>query len=128
MSDDVGELKLRLEEAFRVATKFYQKRGFERRIGFGRKPALVNVDLANAWTRPGNPFTCDDIDNYPSASAGIYLEAGYTLQFSVFIVPKRAQSIWSSYPYSQKVSKRFPNHQSALRRFDNGPAQRLLVL
>ena len=38
-------------------------RGFQRRIGFGRKPALVNVDLANAWTRPGNPFTCDDIDN-----------------------------------------------------------------
>ena len=63
MSDDVGELKLRLEEAFRVATKLYQKRGFQRRIGFGRKPALVNVDLANAWTRPGNPFTCDDIDN-----------------------------------------------------------------
>ena len=22
-------------------------------------PALVSVDLANAWTRPGNPFTCD---------------------------------------------------------------------
>ena len=38
-------------------------RGFQRRIGFGRKPALVNVDLANAWTRPGNPFTCEDIDD-----------------------------------------------------------------
>ena len=28
-----------------------------------RKPALINVDLANAWTRPGNPFTCERIDD-----------------------------------------------------------------
>ena len=63
MSDDVAKLKLRLEEAFSVATRLYQSRGFQRRLGFGRKPALVNVDLANAWTRPGNPFTCDDIDD-----------------------------------------------------------------
>jgi nicotinamidase-related amidase len=63
MADEMTELKLRLEEAFRAATKLYQERGFQRRIGFGRKPALVNVDLANAWTRPGNPFSCDDIDD-----------------------------------------------------------------
>ncbi len=62
MSDEMTELKMRLEEAFAAATKLYQARGFQRRIGFGRKPALVNVDLANAWTRPGNPFSCDDID------------------------------------------------------------------
>ena len=48
MSDDVTKIKRRLEEAFSVATKLYQSRGFQRRIGFGRKPALVNVDLANA--------------------------------------------------------------------------------
>ena len=63
MSDEMAELALRLEEAFRAATKLYQSRGFQRRIGFGRKPALVNVDLANAWTRPGNPFSCDNIDD-----------------------------------------------------------------
>ncbi|MBI3968522.1 MAG: isochorismatase family protein [Chloroflexi bacterium] len=33
-----------------------------RRIGFGERPALINVDLANAWTRPGNPFTCEGMD------------------------------------------------------------------
>lgn len=63
MSDEMAEFELRLEEAFRAATKLYQSRGFQRRIGFGRKPALVNVDLANAWTRPGNPFSCDNIDD-----------------------------------------------------------------
>ena len=48
-----------LEKAFAAASDLYQQRGFQRRIGFGKKPALVSVDLANAWTRPGNPFTCD---------------------------------------------------------------------
>jgi N-carbamoylsarcosine amidase len=33
-----------------------------RRVGFGKRPALLNIDLANAWTRPGYPFTCDGMD------------------------------------------------------------------
>ncbi len=56
-------LKQALEAAFAEATKLYRERGFQRRIGFGSKPALINVDLANAWTRPGNPFTCEDMDD-----------------------------------------------------------------
>lgn len=56
---DDGELERMLRAAFEASTRIYQERGFQRRIGFGRRPALVSVDLANAWTRPGNPFTCD---------------------------------------------------------------------
>ncbi|MDE1570610.1 isochorismatase family protein [Aquabacter sp. P-9] len=56
------ELDAALNAAFEKATALYQTRGFQRRVGFGRRPALVNVDLANAWTRPGNPFTCENID------------------------------------------------------------------
>ncbi|MGB1035689.1 MAG: isochorismatase family protein [Candidatus Puniceispirillales bacterium] len=56
---DWQELDEMLHQAFDKATEIYQQRGFQRRIGFGKKPALVSVDLANAWTRPGNPFTCD---------------------------------------------------------------------
>ena len=52
-----------LEAAFAEATRRYRERGFQRRVGFGAKPALINVDLANAWTRPGNPFTCERIDD-----------------------------------------------------------------
>ena len=48
-----------LKKAFDASTKIYKERGFQRRIGFGRRPALISVDLANAWTRPGNPFSCD---------------------------------------------------------------------
>lgn len=60
MSDQLTEA---LEAAFAEATRRYRERGFQRRVGFGSKPALINVDLANAWTRPGNPFTCEHIDD-----------------------------------------------------------------
>lgn len=56
------EVKQALEVLFRAGSSLYQNRGFQRRIGFGRKPALINIDLANAWTREGNPFTCDGMD------------------------------------------------------------------
>lgn len=56
---DNRELDRMLQQAFEASTKIYQERGFQRRIGFGKKPAVISVDLANAWTRPGNPFTCD---------------------------------------------------------------------
>jgi len=58
-ADNVQDLDRLLEQAFAEATALYRDRGFQRRIGFGRRPAIVSVDLANAWTRPGNPFTCD---------------------------------------------------------------------
>ena len=59
----MDNLKQALEAAFAEATKVYRERGFQRRVGFGSKPALINIDLANAWTRPGNPFTCENIDD-----------------------------------------------------------------
>jgi maleamate amidohydrolase len=52
------ELQEVLSRVFAHDSVLYQNRGFQRRIGFGKKPALINIDLANAWTQPGNPFTC----------------------------------------------------------------------
>ena len=60
MSD---QLENALEAAFAEATRRYRERGFQRRVGFGSVPALISVDLANAWTRPGNPFTCEHVDD-----------------------------------------------------------------
>ena len=60
MADKLTEA---LEAAFAEATRRYHDRGFQRRVGFGKRPALINVDLATAWTRPGNPFTCEHIDD-----------------------------------------------------------------
>jgi N-carbamoylsarcosine amidase len=59
MSDEIREA---LEKVFSADSTVYQQRGFQRRVGFGERPALINIDLANAWTRPGNPFTCEGME------------------------------------------------------------------
>ena len=51
-----------LQQIFDADTGIYQQRGFQRRVGFGARPALIHIDLANAWTRPGNAFSCDGMD------------------------------------------------------------------
>jgi maleamate amidohydrolase len=56
------ELQEMLSRVFAHDSALYQNRGFQRRIGFGKKPALINIDLANAWTQPGNPFTCTGME------------------------------------------------------------------
>ena len=61
MRDDEA-VRAALETIFDADTGIYRERGFQRRVGFGTRPALVHIDLANAWTRPGNPFTCDGMD------------------------------------------------------------------
>lgn len=59
MTDDIKDA---LAKIFDHDTGIYRDRGFMRRIGYGKRPALINIDLANAWTRPDNPFTCDGMD------------------------------------------------------------------
>jgi len=59
---DETKIKDALETVFAADSELYQSRGFQRRIGYGTRPALVNIDLANAWTRPGNAFTCANCD------------------------------------------------------------------
>jgi N-carbamoylsarcosine amidase len=56
------DLKAALETLFAADSEIYAGRGFKRRVGYGARPALVNIDLANAWTRPGYPFSCDGMD------------------------------------------------------------------
>ena len=55
-------MRVALEKIFNADTGIYAQRGFQRRVGFGTRPALVHIDLANAWTRPGHAFTCDGMD------------------------------------------------------------------
>lgn len=59
MTDELQEV---LNKVFAADSALYTSRGFQRKIGFGQRPALLNIDLANAWTRPGNVFTCDNMD------------------------------------------------------------------
>jgi nicotinamidase-related amidase len=59
---DETAIKSALQQIFAADSVLYQARGFQRRIGYGKRPALINIDLANAWTRPGHAFTCDGMD------------------------------------------------------------------
>ena len=59
MSD---EIQRALETLFAKDSALYQARSFARRIGFGERPALLNIDLANAWTRPGHAFSCEGME------------------------------------------------------------------
>ena len=58
----MSEIQQALETIFSADSAVYQQRGFQRRVGFGERPAQIHIDLANAWTRPGNPFTCEGMD------------------------------------------------------------------
>jgi len=56
------EVQAALETIFDADTGIYRSRGFQRRVGYGSRPALVHIDLANAWTRPGHAFSCEGMD------------------------------------------------------------------
>src|SRR3954471_15063476 len=59
---DEAQIKAALDQIFAADSALYKTRGFQRRIGFGKRPALINIDLANAWTQPGHAFSCDGMD------------------------------------------------------------------
>ena len=59
MSDEIAEA---LQKIFSADSDVYQQRGFQRRIGFGERPAQIHIDLANAWTRPGHAFSCGGME------------------------------------------------------------------
>lgn len=69
--DTREELKAALDKVFAADSALYQNRGFQRRIGFGKRPALINIDLANAWTQPGNAFTCEGMETIIPATQAL---------------------------------------------------------
>jgi maleamate amidohydrolase len=66
-----------------VARKIYAERGFQHRVGYGKRPAIVNVDLANAWTREGSPFACNNM-NQVIANVLELLEIGRQKKIPIF--------------------------------------------
>lgn len=63
-TDEITEddITAALEKIFSVCSERYRGRGFLKRIGYGTRPALLNIDLGNIWTRPDRPGSCDDMD------------------------------------------------------------------
>ena len=69
------EVKAALETIFAADSEFYRDRGFQRRIGYGTRPALLVIDMANAWTRPGYAFTCDNMEEIIPATQALLAAA-----------------------------------------------------
>lgn len=59
MDTDLDRL---LDETFTRDSAEYAERGFQRRVGYGKRPAIIHIDMANAWTRPDHAFTCEKMD------------------------------------------------------------------
>ena len=61
-----NDIEARLAACWRrrskAGTGIYNERGFKRRIGYGNRPAVIHIDLANAWTRPGHLFSCPGME------------------------------------------------------------------
>ncbi|MEM6761581.1 MAG: isochorismatase family protein [Pseudomonadota bacterium] len=79
------ELKRALDVVFRANAEIYAARGFQRRVGFGTKAALIVVDLANAWTRPGHAFSCAGMDTIIPANQALlaaFRERGWPVVFT----------------------------------------------
>ena len=72
-----------LKEAFAEAKKIYQERGFMRKMGYGKAPAITTVDMAKAWMSEGHPFTCNH-SNEVCAEALKVLEAGRKVGVPIF--------------------------------------------
>ena len=68
-----------LDTIFTADSELYANRGWNVRSGFGKRPALLNIDLANAWTEIDDrvaPETGIDtliVKKRPSAFAGTHL-------------------------------------------------------
>ena len=56
------ELRDLLQKTFDTDSAEYHERGFKRRVGYGKRPAIIHIDMANAWTRPGHQFSCENME------------------------------------------------------------------
>ena len=94
-----------LDTIFAADSELYADRGWNTRSGFGNNPALLNIDLANAWTRPGYKFSCNDMDELiiPSVQSLlkacrskeipiIYTTTGFCSTFDMGAFPVKAPS------------------------------------
>ncbi len=54
-----AELREPLQKHLADLKQRYLQRGWAGRVGFGKRPALIVIDLAYYWTRPENTIGCD---------------------------------------------------------------------
>ena len=72
LPDDLREpLKQHLRDLF----DSYTNMGWARRMGFGDRPALIVIDLALAWTKPGRSVLASSVDSVVEAACRVLAAA-----------------------------------------------------
>jgi nicotinamidase-related amidase len=85
-SDDLrlpDELRGPLRTHLTALRAAYQARGWGGRVGFGRRPALLVIDLALWWTRPRSSPLASSVDSVVEATCRL-LEAARAAEIPVF--------------------------------------------
>jgi nicotinamidase-related amidase len=65
----------------------YRRRGWGGPVGFGRRPALIVIDLALAWTDPRQPAVGSDVDAVVDATCRLLVAArtaGISIVFTTY--------------------------------------------
>src|SRR5262245_8834860 len=87
-----GADDLRLPDALRAPLRAhlaalrerYRRRGWGGPVGYGRRPALIVIDLALAWTDPRRPEVGSAVDSVVEATARVLAAAREAGIFTVF--------------------------------------------
>ena len=109
-----------LKKAFAEARKIYKERGFMRKMGFGKAPAITTVDMAKAWMSEGHPFTCDHSEevcaNALKAVSYTHLDV-YKRQLRPH-APYQTQFFHIKTPPENDFLKCFPEYQDTTNNMD----------
>lgn len=88
---------------FERAEAIYRERGFQKRVGYGQRPALVNVDLARAWTDPSSAFLCDGMEAILEQTSRLLLAARQVGVPVFFTTTAYAPDLSDAQPWVRKI-------------------------
>jgi len=71
MGKDLSDVKAALDRVFAHDLTIYNSIGFAKRLGYGKRPAVVIIDMANAWTQSNGPFLCENMDSIIPATQSL---------------------------------------------------------
>ena len=113
MSSDLSEVKDALERVFAHDREIYRSIGFAQRLGYGSRPAIVIIDMANAWTRSNGPFLCENMDNIIPATQKL-LQAAREKQVPIVFTTTGFGVVDGPNPDTGMIGRKVPFHKLKL--------------
>ena len=131
-SDDLrlpDELRAPLRAHLASLREKYVERGWAGRVGFGRHPALIVIDLALWWTDPRNHCQGSNVDSVLKAACTV-LDAARRANIPVFFTTWDCDPSMPPSPHDQKVKMELkPGDEKLFEldpRLERRPGERLV--